>query len=495
MKLQTLIFTVAISAILGMNGCAPKQGTNTPTQKNIKTERFKSTDANLQKLTDIAFEKSYGYEITRSLTTEIGSRLAGSKNEARARDWAMDKFKELGFKDVQINLFHVDGWARGREQAFIVIPHLEKGDYEPQKLFVTALGGSVATPEGGITADLAFFENFEALKNAAKGGLDGKIVYITGKMEKTRDGAGYGPANQKRRNGATEAAKRGAIAVLIRSVGTDSHRFPHTGQMGYEDGVKKIPIGALSAPDADQIDRMFANANAEAESGKTVRVHLELATKNLGRLPSGNVYADIIGSTHPEEIVMIGAHLDSWDLGTGAIDDGAGVGIVMGAAKVLMESGFKPERTVRVILFGSEEIGLKGGFAYAKQHKDELGAIVVATESDFGAAQIYGLQAGKGATNKASTDRLYSKLKYLGLEMVAGKADGGPDIIPLNRKGVPVIDLKQNGYDYFDLHHTPDDTFDKIDPKEMAQNVAVYANFIYLASKANVDFSDNKNGE
>ena len=305
----------------------------------------KSSNPDTQKLADIALSGRHGYEITESLTTEIGARLAGSRQEALARRWAAAKFRDLGFENVKTESFKVDGWARGLEIASIVKPY-------PQKLFITALGGSVATEGRGIKAPVAYFESFEALESAPAGGLDGKIVYIAGKMEKHRDGAGYGPANKKRRSGATEAAKRGAVAVLIRSVGTDSHRFPHTGQMRYAGGVKKIPIAALSAPDSDQLDRIF-------KAGKEVTINMSLRTRALGERPSGNVMGEIVGSEKPDEIILIGAHLDSWDLGTGAIDDGAGVGIVMGAAKVLMESGLKPKRTIRVVLFGSEEIGLK----------------------------------------------------------------------------------------------------------------------------------------
>ena len=470
--------------VLAAVSCGNKQPAGDRNEVDLKPNTQMTTDAapvstnpEIQKLTDLALNGHYGYDITRSLTTEVGARLAGSRQEMMARRWAVAKFRELGFKNIKTEEFVIDGWARGIETAKLMKP-------SQQNLYVTALGGSVATPPPGVKADVVYFATFEELTAAPAGGLDGKIVYISGGMDKARDGAGYGPANQRRRNGATEAAKRGAAAVLIRSVGTDSHRFPHTGQMNYDPDVKKIPIGAISNPDADQLDRIFA-------SGKEVVINLRLGTRDLGPKTSGNVMAEIIGSEKPDEIILIGAHLDSWDLGTGAIDDGAGVGIVMGAAKVLMDSGLKPKRTIRIVLFGSEEIGLKGGFAYAEQHKGtDLSRHILATESDFGAGRIYGLQTGNTDINKAAIRAMAPEFEFLGIELRDGESTGGPDIIPLAREGVPTIRLNQDGYDYFDLHHTPDDTFDKIDPDAMAQNVAAYAALIWLASETDSNFKD-----
>jgi len=434
------------------------------------------TNPEVKILADIAMNGSYGYDITRSLTTEIGPRRAGSPQEAKARLWARDKFQELGFTNIRTEPFPINGWSRGLETAQITKPY-------PQNLVITALGGSVATPKAGTEAPVAYFENYEALIAAPTGSLDGKIAYISGKMKRDKDGAGYGPANQKRRSGATEAAKRGALAVLIRSVGTDSHRMPHTGQMRYDDAVKKIPIAAMSAPDADQLDRIF-------EMGKDVEIKLRLDTRDLGGEISENIMAEIRGSEKPDEIILIGAHLDSWDMGTGAIDDGAGVGIVMGAAKVLMESGLKPKRTIRVVLYGSEEIGIVGAFAYAKAHADELDKHILATESDFGAGKIYAIQAGKSAANKAAIAAMAPEFRYLGIQPKDGDTNGGPDITPLAAARVPTVRLNQDGTDYFDLHHTPDDTFDKIDPEAMQQNVAAYATLIWLASETDSNFRD-----
>lgn len=473
---KRILITTSVMAMMFAGCDTDKPSGNVEVDLKPKVTTGVSANPEVKILADIALNGSHGYDITRSLTTEIGPRLAGSVQEAKARRWARAKFKELGFVRIRSEPFPVRGWVRGIESAQITKPY-------PQNLVITALGGSVATPRAGVVAPVAYFENYEALIAAPMGSLDGKVAYISGRMQKDRDGAGYGPANQKRRTGATEAAKRGAVAVLIRSVGTDSHRFPHTGQMSYDDEVKKIPIAAMSGPDADQLDRIF-------EMGQEVELKLRLITRELGEKTSGNVMGEIRGSEKPEEIILIGAHLDSWDMGTGAIDDGAGVGIVMGAAKVLMESGLKPKRTIRVVLYGAEEVGIVGAFAYAEAHKDELGQHVLATESDFGAGKIYAIQAGKSAANKAGVAAMASEFKYLGIQSKDGDTNGGPDIIPLDAAGVPTVRLNQDGTDYFDLHHTPDDTFDKIDPKAMQQNIAAYATLIWLASESDSNFRD-----
>ncbi len=485
-------FTFVFALVLSLSACGDIQ-TSTEGAQTEKTSPIvaKATDwsaddikwgaltlpANVKNLQQMALSGSYGYDITESLTTEIGQRLAGSPEEAKARDWAVEKFKSVGLTNVRIEEFDVPGWVRGVETAEILSPF-------PQKLEITALGGSSPTPESGIEAEIAYFPTFEDLEAAPMGGLEGKIVFVSGRMTKAHDGAGYGPANRKRQLGATEASKRGALAVVIRSVGTDSHRFPHTGQMRYRDNVEPIPIGALSAPDADQLERIL-------KRGETITLKLVMTPRSTGTLTSGNVVGDIVGSEKPEEIILIGGHLDSWDLGTGAVDDAAGVGITLGAAQILLEAGLKPKRTIRVVAFGSEEVGLVGAFAYANRHKDNLQNHVLASESDFGAGPIYALRTSVKGPARAELENIQKAIAHLGIKMEEGETSGGPDIIPLFRAGVPAIRLQQNGFDYFDLHHTHDDTFDKIVPEEMAQNVAAWATMIWMASEADVDFREN----
>ena len=429
----------------------------------------------VQAILDASAATNIGYEIVEGLTTEVGQRLAGTEAEARARDWTVAKFNELGLENVRVETFQIPGWIRGEENATIVSPY-------PQEMLITALGGSVATPEGGITAPIAFFPTYDDL-TASEEDLSGKIVFISGRMKKAPDGAGYGPANRKRRSGATEGAKRGALAVIIRSVGTDSHRFPHTGQMRYDPDYPKIPIAALSAPDADQLERMFAREDE-------IIMSLNLEPMSVGPVESGNVIGEIVGTERPEEIVVIGGHLDSWDLGTGAVDDGAGIGVSAGAARVILDVGLSPKRTIRVIAFGAEEVGLLGAFEYARTHAAELENHVLATESDFGAEPPYEVLVNVGDGREV----IERAAAIMNLPIGTRTTNGGPDIIPMANAGVPVMRFQQDGTDYFDLHHTPDDTLDKIDPEDIRVNVTAFAVMAWLAAQADTDFRADETG-
>ena len=420
-----------------------------------------------------SLQSDLGYQIIESLTTEVGQRLAGTEAEARAREWGVAKFKALGFKNVRIEPFQVDHWERHSEHAEITSPF-------PQKLMITALGGSIATDSDGIVGQVVRFENLQALKDAPMRGLKGKIVFVDEYMTRTQDGSGYGVAVKKRSGAAVEAGKRGAVAALIRSVGTDHHRFPHTGQMTYDQNVVKVPIAALSAPDADQLHRALGRGDVE--------VKLQIDVQSYGKSQSGNVIAEIPGVT--DEIVIIGAHLDSWDLGTGAVDDGAGIGITVGAAKLILDMNQKPQRTIRVVMFGAEEVGLVGAIAYAKKHAHELDRHVVGAESDFGAGQIWRLETRFADSKLHKAEALHNVLSPLGIALGSNNASGGPDMGPLRMLGMPVVTLKQNGWDYFDLHHTPNDTFDKISADDIAQNVAAYAAFVWMTANMQGDFRD-----
>ena len=420
-----------------------------------------------------SFQSDLGYQIIESLTTEVGQRLAGTEAEARARDWGVAKFKQLGFKNVRIEPFQVDHWERHSEHAEITSPF-------PQKLMITALGGSIATDSAGIVGQVVRFENLQALKDAPMKGLKGKIVFVDEYMTRTQDGSGYGVAVKKRSGAAVEAGKRGAVAALIRSVGTDHHRFPHTGQMTYDQNVVKVPIAALSAPDADQLHRALGRGDVE--------VKLQIDVQSYGKSQSGNVIAEIPGVT--DEIVIIGAHLDSWDLGTGAVDDGAGIGITVGAAKLILDMNKKPKRTIRIVMFGAEEVGLVGAIAYAKEHANELDRHVVGTESDFGAGKVWRFDTNFAESKLYKAKEIHKVLEPLGIALGSNNASGGPDMGPLRMLGMPVVTLKQNGWDYFDLHHTPNDTFDKISADDIAQNVAAYAAFVWMAANMQGDFRE-----
>jgi len=472
-------YTVILTAALAIAACEPKTGnvesgvenTAEATQPAESTMNARTKQASM--LLETALSGTYGYDITESLTTEVGQRMAGTEAEARARDWAVAKFKALGLENVRVEPFTIPGWERGEESAVIVAPY-------PQKLEITTLGYSVATPSKGIEAEVVYFSELDALK-ATTEDLTGKIAFIDGRMNKFPDGAGYGPAGMKRRIGASEAAKHGAVAVLIRSVGTDSHRFPHTGGMRYAPDFPKIPIAAMSSPDADQMERIF-------ERGEKVIVKMKLSPISTGQRPSGNVIGEIVGTEEPEKIVLISGHLDSWDLGTGAIDDGAGIGISAGAAKVIIDSGLKPKRTIRVVAYGAEEIGLLGGFAYRDKHKADLPNHVMATESDFGAVGPYEVHYNW----TEGREDMQALADLLGLPLIKKDTSGGPDIGPIKAEGVPAMRLQQDGTDYFDLHHTHDDTFDKIDPNEMAKNTAAFAAMAWITANSDSEYRDSK---
>ncbi|MEO0818515.1 MAG: M28 family peptidase [Pseudomonadota bacterium] len=413
-----------------------------------------------------------GLQFVEDLTTEVGPRLAGSEAEALARDWAVAELEALGFSNVAIEDFTIPYWSRIVDSAEIAAP-------SPQPLVITALGGSAATPNGGVESEVVRFESLSALEAAGASQVSGRIVFIDEPMTRTMDGSGYGPAVAKRRSCAAMTAERGGAACLIRSVGTQARRFPHTGMMARGEAIGAGPAAALSPPDADQLTRLL-------ERGP-VRIKLNIQVETAVGAPSGNVIAEIPGTDLADEIVLIGCHLDSWDLATGALDDGAGCGIVVGAAKLILDHGERPRRTIRVVLYGAEEVGLLGADAYARRHSEELGKHVFASESDFGADRIWRFETrfGDGALGYARA--LQDMLAPLGILRGNNQAFGGPDIGVLRRSGVPVVTPRQNGQDYFDYHHTPDDTFDKIDPDAFRQNVAAYAAFTYAVAQTGWD--------
>ena len=316
------------------------------------------------------------------------------------------------------------------------------------------------------------------------GSAAGKIIFVDQVMARTQDGAGYGAAVRKRRETGEQAFRLGAVGALIRSVGTSGHRFAHTGQMrrAGEGNLKVVPTAAISGPDADQLSRLL-------ERHDSVSVEMVLTSELRDSAPSGNVVAEWRGRTKPDEVVLIGAHLDSWDLGTGALDDGAGIGVVVAAAMALKEALPEgPERTLRVVLFGAEEVGLVGAKAYAEANADTIDQIVLAFESDFGAGDIWRLDHGVGDTGLPIIRQLTQMLAPWGIIPGKSGATGGPDISVLADLGVPVITPLQNGWDYFDYHHTPDDTLDKLEPHTLNQNVAVYAAIIAIATREGVYF-------
>ena len=417
------------------------------------------------------------------LTTRFGPRPAGSDSEHQAAEWAAGRFKALGFANVHIETFPITAWVRGVESAQIVAPVL-------QPLAVAALGESPATPPAGLEGEVVIFPTLADLKEAPPGSLTGKIAFVAARMVRTQDGEGYGAVVEARSDGPAEAAKRGAIAFVLRSVGTDTNRLPHTGTTVYVDGRVPLPAFALASPDADQIERLAA-------LGEKVRIRLYSSASYVKDAHSQNVVADVPGRVHPDEVVLLGAHLDSWDQGTGAIDDGTGTAIVTAAAKLILDlPGRVPRRTVRVVLFGSEEVaqpvapgGAFGGHAYADGHKAELARHVLAGESDFGTDRVYSLALPAAAAKSAFATTVARVLEPLGVLAAREPArHAGTDVGPTIDAGVPAFALLQDGSQYFDIHHTANDTLDKVDRDQLDQNVAAWAALVWLAADSEVDF-------
>ncbi|HUH31467.1 MAG TPA: M20/M25/M40 family metallo-hydrolase [Rhodanobacter sp.] len=429
-----------------------------------------------EQLRDKALHDDTGYRIVASLTTEVGPRLAGSDADQRARDWAVAKFKELGYDKVYTEPVSYPLWQRRSEHGQIVAPF-------PQPLVLTALGYSSGTPAGGLTAQVVKFDTLDALKAADPASIKGKIVYVGYRMQRAKDGHDYGMGSAVRTDGAVLAASKGAAGYLLRSAGTDAHqRIAHTGVTGFRDPQTAIPAAALSNPDADQLERVLAY-------GKPVTVKLDLDCGIVGEYTGANVIGEITGRKHPDQVVAIGGHLDSWDPGTGAIDDAAGVAIAMAAGKLIRDLPQRPDRTIRVIAFANEEMGLWGGRAYADKHAADVGKFQLGTESDFGAGRIWRMSASVKPEARNAIGQIAKVLAPLGVAYDATRpGGGGSDLSQMHAKGMAALSLTQDGTHYFDWHHTANDTLDKIDPAELAQNVAVYAAFSYMAAQADGDF-------
>lgn len=416
---------------------------------------------------DKALTDTTAWDVVESLTTEIGPRPVGSPAMQRARDWSVATFTRLGFENVRVESFTTAAWSRGSESAEVVGPW-------PQKLAILGIGGSSPTPPGGITAPIVVFKSYQGLLDAPVGSLTGKIAVVTQAMARTQDGSSYGYVGIQRRQGAVDAAKRGALAYMARSLSTDDTRLPHTGS-GTAGG---IPAAALSTVDAELLERL-------AGRGRPVIVHLAMASSFNPAAEAWNISGEIRGREMPDEVIVIGGHLDSWDPGTGAIDDGAGIAITTAAAKLVSAVG-KPRRTIRVVMWGSEEQGGSSG-AYAAAHKGE--AVVVAGESDTGSGRIYSLSLPPAGNTHLAMAAFKAALPALKVAVSpAPPRFGGADIAGLIGQGAPFVDFAQDASRYFDLHHSADDTLDKIDPADLAQNVAVWAAFVYAVANSDVSF-------
>lgn len=428
-------------------------------------------------LSERALAGDGAWTLLESLTTEVGPRLAGTAGDRAAVAWALTTLSGLGFDSVRPQSVDVPRWERGQIEAVITSPF-------PQPLAATALGGSPGTSDEGLEAPVLMVEDVAALEALKPAAVAGHIVFFNKRMQRTRDSSSYDVVVRNRYYGPAAAAGLGAVAALVRSAGTGDDRFPHTGGTRFKEPEAAIPAVAISNPDADLLARQLGRGD-----GATVR--LKLTARRLGRARSANVIADVRGATRPGEIVILGAHLDSWDLGTGAVDNGAGVAVVVEAARLVAAMERRPARTVRVVLFANEEFGLDGAKAYAAA-RAEGSRHVVGLESDFGAGPIYRLDAVVPDDRLDRVAALFPLLEPLGIAggFTRERKEGGADLKPLRNLGMPELQLRQDGSRYFDLHHTANDTLDKVDPEALARLVAAYASVAWVAANMDGDFGD-----
>ena len=419
-------------------------------------------------LREKAFAGSEAARWVQELTDQVGPRLTGSPGDAAAVSWAVAMLKARGFANVRAEKAVSHVWKRGIETGEITAPF-------SQKLVLTALGGSVPTPAEGIEAEIVELPTLAALE-APAANVRGKIVFFDKRMERTGDGSGYGSAVDVRSHGPARAAKLGALGVLIRSIGTDHNRTPHTGGTEYETGIAKIPAAALSVPDAELLERLV-------KEKKPVRVRFTLTCHDDPDAETANVIGEIPGRERPGEIVLLGAHLDSWDLATGAIDDAAGCGIVIEAARQIGELPRRPRRTVRVVLFANEEHGQAGAKTYRQTHDSEIQRHVAALEADSGTDAPTGFSWNAGPTAEPLIREITAILAPMGAGEAIPRGSGGTDVAPLRQAGVPVFSVRQDSSRYFDYHHTANDTFDKVVPASLDRMVAAVSAFAYVAAE------------
>ena len=408
-----------------------------------------------------ALAESRAYEFLAALTSEVGPRFAaGSTNDRRAVEWAQRKLEELGFSNVHTEEVIVPCWKRGSAAGAI-------SSSPEREIDLVALGGSVATPVDGIEAEVILVADLEDLAKLDRSQVAGRIVFFNRAMERARDGSGYGRAAPIRRSGPARAGELGAVAVIIRPVATSSD-FPHTGTTFYEEGAPLIPAAALSNRGADLLaDRI--------RSGETVRFRLALGCRFLPDKKSANVIGEIPGREHPDEVVLLAAHLDSWDLATGALDDGTGCAIITETARLIGALEPAPRRTIRVFFAANEEYGVSGGVAYARKHEAEAKLHVAAMEADFGAGRAVELRAHVAPEIQPVVDELARLLAPLGIGYLGTGTLGGTDILPMMGHRIPLFELPQDATHYFDSYHSAHDTLDKVDADDLAQVVAAFS--------------------
>lgn len=430
--------------------------------------------AHLAKLLEAA-RRNDSWETLRSLTDDVGPRYPCTPGDVAAVAWAREAMGRAGLQGVRAEAAPATLWERGVGVGSMLLPRA-------QGVSLAALGGSVGTPSGGIEAPVVAFGSLDELDAASPEQVAGKIVYLHHVMPRRRDGTGYNQGSLVRMNGPSRAARKGAVACLVRSIGTDSMVAPHTGALWYEAGAPVIPAAALSTPDGDRLHRLLA-------SGREVHFALSLGCQPLPVGESYNVLGELPGTDLASEIVLLGAHLDSWDLSVGALDDGAGVAIAIEAARLLAALPARPRRTVRVVLFANEELGIGGGRAYADAHRDEAPRHAAAIEADQGDGRPWALRVPAEHRDGALTRALIAALSPLGVALDDGPSRGGVDISPLRALGVPFVDLRQDATRYFDFHHTINDVLENVSRDDLEAATQAFAATVWVLASADQSFA------
>ncbi len=465
---QNTIILLGLFLLLTLN-IAAQTPTPTPILYSEKTLE------QLKQIQTAALASDYAYRQTAYLSNNIGARLTGSKQAERAVEYVADELKKLGLT-VRLQKLTVPHWVRGAETGEL-IEYEGMAKETTQKIVLTALGGSIATDANGLIGEIVVANSFEELEKLGRGKVEGKIVLLNYKFDREMQnsgfgGAAYGQATQYRGGGAIAAGRLGAIAVLVRSAGASQNRLAHTGAMRYDDKVTKIPAAAVTFEDAETIAYL-------AKMG-TVKIKLLLTPQTLPDTTSYNVIADLKGSEKPDEIVIVSGHLDSWDLGTGALDDACGVAVSMQVAYLLKQLKIQPKRTIRVIAWMNEENGLAGGRTYGTEEDANIAKHFAAIESDSGASHPLGIYYTGKPEMLPFLAPLSNILSSQGARLSQLQAGGvGADIGPLTQKVVPSFAPWTNQQTYFNYHHTAADTFDKINPKELSEVGAVTAVLAY----------------
>ncbi len=463
---------LALSSLALLSACGSSEAAG-----SIPHDEFEALPPELVEqvvsLRERAPKESKAYELLEKLTA-IGPRFTGTANERKAIAWAVKELEDLGFSNVRAEEVVVPVWERGEAAGEVTSP-------TPAPFLPFALGGSCPTPSGGLEAEVLRVQDLAELATLDRALVEGRIVFLAQRMPRTKDGRGYGEVSPIRRAGPARAAEKGAIAVLIRSVTTSSADVPTTGMTHYEEGVPKIPAASLSNPEADRLEALL-------EEHESVRFRLRLDCRYTGEAKSANVIGEIPGREFPDEVVLLAAHLDSWDVGTGALDDGVGCAIMMDVARQLGRLEPRPRRTIRVWFVANEEFGLEGALAYDDRYASAIDEHVLCVESDFGADPVWLMNSRVSRRGLPAIRDLARLLEPLGIEYGTNETLGGADFLPMLRHRLPVLEMRHDGTRYFDHYHSANDTLDKVDRESLARNVAAYAVVALVAAEVEGGF-------